>query len=182
MTRIDFLTAQCVGQLDGRQAIPDQVKQRVEVSFAGAELRRLQSSAQQGRRRVYTGRIGSGARRGYRGQTVVLPGQRLATLLGALRGWACVSWTDPFAIRSRRVDFVRADEIEPFRNPCAVTLGRLKRGRRERQSEAKARACRRNAHLPSRPGSRPRGRPGKQSGPSASEQPLDAIAVLEASA
>ena len=55
----------------------------------------------------------------YRGQTVISPDHRPGTLLGTLQSRGRASQTDLFAIRSRRGRLVRADQIEPFRNPAA---------------------------------------------------------------
>ncbi len=66
----------------------------------------------------------------------------------------------------------RFDESEVIRikNPAAVTLGRLKRGVRERPSATKAAAARANGCMPPRPGSRPRGRP--RTAPATAEPPV----------
>ena len=53
---------------------------------------------------------------------------------------------------------VPASSVEIIKDEHASTLGRLKRGKRERPSEAKARAARANGRMPCRPGRR-RGRP-----------------------
>lgn len=51
-------------------------------------------------------------------------------------------------------------EVRPVKNPAAVLLGRLKRGKREAPSERKATTARINGAMPCRPGKR-RGRPRK---------------------
>ena len=56
------------------------------------------------------------------------------------------------------IDRFDVREVVRIKNPAAVLLGRLKRGVRERQSEAKAATARRNGLCPCRPG-KARGRP-----------------------
>jgi len=53
----------------------------------------------------------------------------------------------------------REHDVRFHKCPAAVLLGQQKRGVRERRSERKAEAVRRNGRQPPRPGSRPRGRP-----------------------
>ena len=59
----------------------------------------------------------------------------------------------------RFIDRFDGREVVRIKNPAAVLLGRLKRGKHEEPSERKASAARRNGSCPPRPGSRPRGRP-----------------------
>jgi hypothetical protein len=162
---IDFLES-WISEVSGQdQGILDNAKQRAEISLAGAALRRLRSQPEQLPPRRWTGRIGHG-RRGYIGQAVILPGPILAKLLAARRGWAAVAWVDPFAVRSRRIGYVEAAAVQPYRHPAAVALGARKKGVVERRSAKKANAARRNGHCPVRRGSRPRGRPRTRYSPS----------------
>lgn len=59
----------------------------------------------------------------------------------------------------RILDRYDASEVCRVKNPAAVLMGGLKCGVRERPSKRKVEASRRNASLPPKPGSRPRGRP-----------------------
>lgn len=176
MTMIDFLETWNDDLSGHDKDLADAARQQAEASMAGLALRRLQAGRRQLPPRRWTGRIGHG-RRGFVGQAVVLPDRTLGKLLAARRGWAAVAWVDPFAVRSRRIGYVEAGSVQPFRHPAAVALGRLKAGRREKPSAAKARACRRNSVRLPRKASRPRGRPRKQPPASFSEQAQDAVAA-----
>ena len=158
MTMIDFLESWIDDLCDHDQGRLESARLRAEIGLAGAALRRLRSEPRPQASKRWTGRIGHG-RRGFIGQTVVLPDRSLGRLLAARRGWTCVAHVDPFSVWSNRISYVPANDVQPYKHPCAVALGRLKAGRREKLSKAKARACRRNGHLPPRKGSRPRGRP-----------------------
>jgi hypothetical protein len=152
---IDFLEG-WLNDLCGHDPSCDAARQCAEVSMAGVGLRRLRSQARVARR--FTGRIAHG-RRGYVGQTVVLPDGSLGRLLAARRGWTAIAHFNPTSVRMRRVSYFPAIAVQPFKNPSAVALGRAKRGVRETKSARKARAARINGAAPQRPGSRPRGRP-----------------------
>jgi len=155
---IDFLES-WIDDLTGvrKLSIPS-ARAAAEASLAGSALRQLRAQPHPLTRRRYTGRIGNG-RRGYAGQTVLLPNRTLGRLIAARRGWAAVAHVDPFSVRSSRITYVAAAEISPYKHPAAVALGRLKAGCREKPSDAKARACRRNGRCLPRAGSRARGRP-----------------------
>jgi hypothetical protein len=133
-------------------------KQRVEVSVAATQLRKLRCDAKARRRqRVYTGRVGR--RRAWRGMKVILPDGHIGELLLARRGAALVRWRDEFSISPDKMGGCRTDELRPFKLPSAVLLGSRKKGVVEKPSERKAMAVRLNGSCPPRPGSRPRGRP-----------------------
>ena len=155
---IDFFET-WIGDLSGAdKRFIDSALRQAEASLAGSALRSLRSRSQRITPRRWTGRIGHG-RRGFVGQTVVLPDRTLGRLIAARRGWACVAWVDPFAVRSRRITYSEAASVQPFRHPAAATLGARKRGVTECPSARKANAARKNGRCPVRRGSRPRGRP-----------------------
>lgn len=131
---------------------------QIEISFAGAQLAKLRSDAKIRRRqRIYTGVVDG--RRAWRHMKVILADGHIGELVTARRGAALVMWRDEFAVKQDKIGACRTDELRRYKLPAAMALGRLKRGRRERVSEAKKRAARRNGSRPVRPGSRPRGRP-----------------------
>jgi hypothetical protein len=66
---------------------------------------------------------------------------------------------EPLTIAGGRFWKLREHQLVLSKRPEAVLLGARKRGKRERPSEAKQAAARRNGASPVRPGSRPRGRP-----------------------
>ena len=78
------------------------------------------------------------------------------------RGWVYVM-REPESPRLF-IERFKTSEVQRIKNPAAVLLGRLKAGRKERPSLAKAAAARRNGAQPCRPGSRPRGRPRRTGG------------------
>jgi hypothetical protein len=128
----------------------------LEASSAAAALARRPRT-----RKIWSGWIGS--TRSYCGMPIRL----LATgenvfAFGALRGR--VVWsrergdlTDPIGGAGIDWGVVRSSGVEIDQNPHAAILGRLKAGKVERQSEAKARAARLNGSTPCGPGKR-RGR------------------------
>lgn len=69
--------------------------------------------------------------------------------------------------------YVAAAALTVWRRPEAVLLGTLKTGVKERKSLKKLASSQRNGSLPVKPGSRPRGRPGKR-------QPLIAASAIRA--
>jgi hypothetical protein len=171
---IDFWEAQIADAPNNCKAALEKARLAVEISSAGAALRGLQSSTPKRQERAWTGKIGK--KRGWVGMAVVLPGRTLGTLLASKRGWACVAHVDPFSVRSRRIGYVEARSLEPFRHPAAVALGARKKGVAERRSARKAETARRNGRCPVRPGSRPRGRP--RANPVMAAAPSDGRASL----
>jgi len=114
-------------------------------------------------------------RRTWRGQEIELPDGTPAFLYGALRGEAVWSFHRDRLLGGQGEPFrwgvLHGDLIRLRVDPHAQVLGAMKRGVRERRSEAKAAAVRINGRKPPRPGSRPRGRPKKKPpapGPTAS--------------
>ena len=132
-------------------------QRQADISLAAGQLVRLRHEAQTRPPRVYTGRVFG--RRAWRGMPVILPTGRVGALYKAMRGAAVVTWRDEFALRPDQHVALDVAELQRFKLPAAVVLGRLKAGRQEKPSKVKARACRRNGHQPPRQGSRPRGRP-----------------------
>ena len=135
---------------------PDPIKQRNLASLAAEVMAERRWTKPDKRRVKVTGRVAGRRRRV--GSLVQLPDGRVAELKAALRGRAVVAWTD-----LRRVDpfclaVCNVDEITPFKLPAARSLGTMKRGKKERPSLRKLRACRRNGRKPCRPGKK-RGRP-----------------------
>jgi hypothetical protein len=97
-------------------------------------------------------------RRAWVGQPVILPDKSVGWIKQAQAGYVCVR-TCAFELEIGAVhDYMEAIALKPYRLPEAVLLGRLKRGKRERASAAKAAASRRNGAMPVKPGNRPRGR------------------------
>ena len=92
-------------------------------------------------------------------QAVLLPDGREARLVASLKGTVVVCVGDVLRLDENEILRRREHELRLIKNSSAVALGRRKLGRRERPSERKADASRRNGACPVRPGSRPRGRP-----------------------
>ena len=95
------------------------------------------------------------------GRRVMMPDGMRGALISARRGRATVFADSRRYLAESRVHKLHERELVLLKLPHAVMLGSLKRGKRERPSEHKAEACRRNGACPARPGSRPRGRPRK---------------------
>ena len=93
------------------------------------------------------------------GRRVMMPDGMRGALLSARRGRATVFADSRRYLAESRVRELHERNLVLLKLPHAVMLGSLKRGKRERPSERKAEACRRNGLCPVRPGSRPRGRP-----------------------
>ncbi len=132
-------------------------QEQADISLAAAQLGMLHNDARTRPPRVYTGRIFG--KRAWRGMQVILPNGRVGRLYRVMRGVAVVTFRDEFDLRPDQHVAVGTEELQPFRFPAAVILGRAKRGVRELPSSKKAQAARTNGAAPSRPGSRPRGRP-----------------------
>jgi len=131
-----------------------------DVSAAARTLSKLRRS----KARKWTGYIGN--ERIYRDREVVLPDGTIAFIFGVRRNKAIITLD-----RGRLLGGFREPD-DPMRwfvtdvknvklrvNPAAQLLGLQKRGRKEKYSVRKADAARRNGSKPSRPGSKPRGRP-----------------------
>lgn len=89
---------------------------------------------------------------------VVLPDGSVCPVYGILCGGVLVlkeSKVDEFL----PFEVFPAAQVQRYKNPDAVALGKSKPGVRERRSIKKLFACWRNVRQPVRPGSRPRGRP-----------------------
>lgn len=108
-------------------------------------------------KRKWTGWIGD--KHFWRGRRVVLPGGQVAEVYGIVRGRLIAKWNDPHSLDPNKAAVFNAHDIQVFRLPAAVALGRCKRGVQERPSALKADTSRINGYAPPRPGSRPRGRP-----------------------
>lgn len=146
-----------------------QLEKTVEVSLAACSLslRRWREKPIPRRDRIWSGVLAG--RRTYRGQQVILPDRTIGFIFGIQRGWAAIWQPAPFVVGERKEFVLRVDQIEPYKLPSAVALGRCKAGKQERPSNRKRAACRVNGVQPVRSGSRPRGRPRK---PSAGLSPL----------
>jgi hypothetical protein len=112
-------------------------------------------------KRQWSGIVGSV--RCFRNMLIQLPDDRVVYALGAKRGRVMFTSQPDGPIGS--VDGLRRDWgvvpahlVEVVKDPAAMLLGSLKRGVRERKSEAKASAARSNGAKPCKPG-RKRGRP-----------------------
>lgn len=97
----------------------------------------------------------------WRGRRVVLPGGQVAKVYGVVRQQVIARWHDPYSVDPVKAAVFNAGEVEVFKLPAAVALGRCKSGVQEQRSALKAAASRINGCAPPRPGSRPRGRPPK---------------------
>ena len=112
------------------------------------------------RKRKWTGVLNG--ERVRRNTLVAVPTGEVLRAILILRGWV-------YVIRSpdepdRFMERFKASEVRRIANPAAQVLGSLKRGVRERPSEAKRRACLSNCSKPPRAGKRPRGRPRRTGG------------------
>lgn len=96
----------------------------------------------------------------WHGRKAVLPGGQVVVVEGVLRGEALVSWDDPLWLEGIRHQVVRIEDLSVYKTPAAIWLGKLKSGCKERKSEVKAAASRRNGCSPCRDGKR-RGKPAK---------------------
>lgn len=94
-----------------------------------------------------------------RGQRVLMLDGVGGELMFARRGLVLVFADRRASVLHSRFRRVEQEQLVVCKMPEAVLLGARKLGRRERPSERKAAACRRNGACPVRPGSRPRGRP-----------------------
>jgi hypothetical protein len=95
----------------------------------------------------------------WRGRLVVLPDGEIAPLLWCNRGRVLLWFYRDMTFQEYLLWAGRREhDVRLYRTPEAVLLARRKTGKKERKSEAKARACRANGLKPCRPGKR-RGRP-----------------------
>ncbi len=131
------------------------IKRRIASLKAGSRLARHRWS----RRKIWTGYV-NGVRC-WRGRRVQLPDGVGAEVMVARRGKVLVFADRRASILASRFRAVTAEQLVVCKMPEAVLLGERKRGKKERPSEAKEAACRRNGACPVRPGNRPRGRPRK---------------------
>lgn len=92
-------------------------------------------------------------------QAVLLPDGREARVVAALKETVVVCVGDVLKLGEGEIQRRHENELRLIKNSSAVALGGRKLGRRERPSQRKGEACRRNGACPVRPGSRPRGRP-----------------------
>ena len=100
-----------------------------------------------------------GGERLWRLKNVILPGGKLGEVYFVRRGWVYVLLPETAEFKDQLFQRYRAEEVQIYRSPEAVMLGRQKRGVRERWSALKTASARVNGLRPTRPGSNPRGRP-----------------------
>ncbi len=129
------------------------IKQRIASFQAGAKLARHRQQAP----KKWTGYVHR--QRCWRGRRVFVAGVIGGELLLARRGVVYVFADEPVTITGGQYWKLKEHQVVLSKLPEAVLLGAQKRGKKERPSERKAEACRRNGACPVRPGSRPRGRP-----------------------
>jgi hypothetical protein len=94
----------------------------------------------------------------WRGAQVRLPDGRVGSVYGILRGQVVIL-KDPVTDQFPPFDVYPAAQVQRYKHPHAVALGKLKKGIKERRSIKKLFACWRNGCQPVKPGSRARGRP-----------------------
>lgn len=125
------------------------------LSAAASALRRIPRN----QKRPWTGWLGDLHLR--KGDLVIVPGGEVRMVYGAYRGHI-ILWKNAVPLNGGLpADVFPAAQVQQFKNPHAVLLGSLKRGRKEAPSQKKREACRLNGCKPPRSGSRPRGRPRK---------------------
>jgi hypothetical protein len=95
----------------------------------------------------------------WRGRKVILPDGGVGPVYGCVRSKVIVRVEEPLSILGFVDRVYDANDLRVFKVPAAVELGKGKRGIRERPSAIKRESSPINGHAPSRPGSRPRGRP-----------------------
>lgn len=93
----------------------------------------------------------------WRGVQVVLPGGRVGIVYGILRGKVVVL-KDPEVDEFPPFEVFKAAEVQRYKNPNAVALGKLKKGAKEHKSIWKLLVSRSNGRRSCAPGKR-RGRP-----------------------
>jgi hypothetical protein len=139
-------------KLDGT-ALAASIKRRIASIKAGSRLAKHRWS----RRKILTGYIQG--QRCWRGRRVLMADGVGAEVMVARRGKVLVFADRRASILDTRFRVVEAGQLVVCKLPEAVRLGARKRGMKERPSEVKQAAARRNGARPVRPGSRPRGRP-----------------------
>lgn len=150
--------------IEGRR-LAARIRERIAVHRAAVTLARRE----RGTRKKWTGFLSG--ERFWRGRRVVMPNGEDGAVYFVNRGRVLVVTDEICPVSGRSVFAFKAQHLRPFKLPEAVLLGSRKAGRRERPSEMKVAACRLNARVPPRPGSRPRGRPSKST--------LNAVAVQQ---
>ncbi len=127
-----------------------------EISAAAQQLARLPRH-----RKRWTGWLHG--QHCWRGQLVVSPGGEVVPLIWCSRGRVLLRNIYDLPFREWLIWGARREhEVTLFKHPSAVSLGQMKRGVRERKSEAKARTARINGSRPTGNGRR-RGRPRRAS-------------------
>lgn len=129
------------------------IKRRIASLQAGSRLAKHRWS----RRKILTGYIQG--QRCWRGRRVLMANGIGAEIVIARRGRVLVFADRRASILDTLFRVVEAGQLVVCKMPEAMLLGARKRGKKERPSEAKRVAARRNGACPVRPGSRPRGRP-----------------------
>lgn len=157
--------------LDDIRRLEDKGTEAIEATEAGAAMadRRWNDPPLPHAARIWTGMLAG--KRAWRGQPVILPDKTIGYIFGIRRGWASIWRPAPFVVGEREHFVLRVDQIQPYKLPSAVRLGRCKSGHREAPSTRKAKSCRKNGAMPVQPGRRPRGRPPKSSGAGKTEKP-----------
>lgn len=97
----------------------------------------------------------------WRGRKVIVPDGTVGSVYGCVRSRVIVRVENPHSILGFVDRVYAANDLDVYRHPAAIELGKGKRGVREKKSERKAAAARINGNAPVRPESRPRGRPKK---------------------
>lgn len=97
----------------------------------------------------------------WRGRKVILADGTVGSVYGCVRSKVIVRVEDPLSILGFVDRVYDAKDLDVYRHPAAIELGKGKRGIRERRSVIKALTSRLNGCLPPKPRSRPRGRPPK---------------------
>ncbi len=125
------------------------------LSSAGAALGRIPRK----QKRQWTGWLRDHHLK--KGDLVITPSGEVRPVYGAFRNQIIV-WKSAVPLHGGLpADVFSAAVLQRYKHPTAVLLGAAKRGLKEVKSAAKRESCRRNAKMPPRPGSRPRGRPRK---------------------
>ena len=112
-----------------------------EASLAGAVLSE-RSHDKRTRKQPYTGVVDGKRRKKF--SLIKLSDGTIAELLGALRGRVFFRRNDPTCVDPIQMGWAWEDTVRYYPLPAAQTLGRLKVGKKERQSKKKAASNRRN--------------------------------------
>ena len=140
------------------KALKDRLRQETMIALAAGVLadHRWREKPIPKRDRIWTGVFRG--RRAYRDQKVILPDGNVGVIFGIQRGMAAVRRWDARLLLGCAVYVLPVAQLEPFRLPGAVMLGKRKAGCKEQPSEKKCASCRKNGAAPCREGKR-RGRP-----------------------